>query len=186
MSAFWTLAVSMLLCNLPQVIMLTQLKLLLLDNGVSGPGAAVMFSALSIGMLAGRFLTGIALDRFSPYPVAFIKLGLPSLGLFIIASSLDAPAVLTIAVFCLGFAFGSEGVIVAFRVARRFGVAIYSSVLGLLTPCRGIAGRCLAEPHAGANGQFQPVPGDRRDSHGDWRKPVAVLRRGEGALPPIG
>jgi len=92
-----------------------------------------MFSALSIGMLAGRFLTGIALDRFSPYPVAFITLGLPSLGLFIIASSLDAPAVLTIVVFCLGFAFGSEGDIVAFLVARRFGVAIYSSVLGLLT-----------------------------------------------------
>jgi len=133
MSAFWILVVSMLLCNLPQVIMLTQLKPLLLDNGVSGPGAAVMFSALSIGMLAGRFLTGIALDRFSPYPVAFITLGLPSLGLFIIASSLDAPAVLTIVVFCLGFAFGSEGDIVAFLVARRFGVAIYSSVLGLLT-----------------------------------------------------
>jgi hypothetical protein len=37
MSAFWILAVSMLLRNLPQVIMLTQLKLLLLDNGVSGP-----------------------------------------------------------------------------------------------------------------------------------------------------
>jgi len=40
---------------------------------------------------------------------------------------------LTIVVFCLGFAFGSEGDIVAFLVARRLGVAIYSSVLGLLT-----------------------------------------------------
>jgi len=36
MSAFWILVVSMLLCNLPQVIMLTQLKPLLLDNGVAG------------------------------------------------------------------------------------------------------------------------------------------------------
>lgn len=131
--AFWILLASMLLCNLPQVLMLTQLKLLLLDNGITGPGAAIMFSALSIGMLAGRFLTGIALDRFSPYPVAFITLGVPSLGLFIIASNLDAPTVLAIAVFCLGFAFGAEGDVVAFLVARHFGVEIYSSVLGMLT-----------------------------------------------------
>ena len=62
--AFWILAASMLLCNLPQVLMLTQLKLLLLDNGVTGPGAAVMISALSIGMLSGAFS-----DRVGARPV---------------------------------------------------------------------------------------------------------------------
>ena len=131
--AFWILAASMLLCNLPQVLMLTQLKLLLLDNGVTGPGAAVMISALSIGMLSGRFLTGLALDRFSPHVVASFTLGLPSLGLFIIASSLDSSTVLTTAVFFLGFAFGAEGDIVAFLIARHFGVRVYSSVMGLMT-----------------------------------------------------
>jgi len=131
--AFWILAVSMLLCNLPQVIMLTQLKLVLLDNGIEGTGAGIMFTALSLGMLAGRFITGVALDRFNPYVVSFITLGLPSLGLYLIASSLDTPTVLTFAVFCLGFAFGAEGDIVAFLVARNFGVDIYSSVLGLMT-----------------------------------------------------
>lgn len=131
--AFWILLGAMLLCNLPQTILLVQLKMLLLDNGVSGEGAAVMLSALSMGMLAGRFLTGVALDRFRPHIVSFITLGLPSLGLYIIASSLDAPAVLTTAVFFLGFAFGAEGDIVAFLVARHFAVDIYSSVLGLLT-----------------------------------------------------
>lgn len=131
--AFWMLLAAMLLCNLPQVIMLTQLKLVLLDNGVTGPGAAPMFSALAIGMLAGRFITGVALDRFNPYVVAFVTLGLPSLGLFVIASSVDAYMVLLGAVFFLGFAFGAEGDIVAFLVARCFGVAIYGSVMGLLT-----------------------------------------------------
>ena len=92
-----------------------------------------MFTALSLGMLMGRFITGIALDRFNPYFVSFITLGIPSLGLYLIASSLDAPTVLTFAVFCLGFAFGAEGDIVAFLVARSFGVEIYSSVLGLMT-----------------------------------------------------
>ena len=131
--AFWILAVVMLLCNLPATLILVQLKLLLIDNGVSGPGVSVMFTALSVGMLTGRFVTGLALDRFEPYLVAFLTLGLPSLGIFLIASSLDSATILTFAVFCLGFAFGAEGDIVAFLVARRFGLAVYSSVMGLLT-----------------------------------------------------
>ncbi|TCM20493.1 putative MFS family arabinose efflux permease [Novosphingobium sp. PhB165] len=133
MPAFWILLGAMLLCNLPQTIILVQLKLLLLANGVTGEGAGIMLSTVSVGMLAGRFVTGVALDRFPPYFVSFVSLALPSLGLFIIASSFDAPAVLTAAVFCLGFAFGAEGDIVAFLVARHFGVEIYSSTLGLLT-----------------------------------------------------
>lgn len=131
--AFWILVASMFLCNLPQIIMLTQLKLLLLENGVTGPGAAVMFSALSLGLLSGRILTGLALDRFNPYVVSAITLGLPSIGLFVIASSYDAIPVLLTAVFSLGFAFGAEGDIMAFVVARQFGVNVYSTVMGLLT-----------------------------------------------------
>ena len=131
--AFWILAGVMLLCNLPQTLLLVQLKLLLLDNGISGPGASIMFTALSVGMLSGRFVTGLALDRFEPYIVAFVTLGLPSLGIFLIASSLDDASILTFAVFCLGFAFGAEGDIVAFLVAKRFGLGVYSSVMGLLT-----------------------------------------------------
>jgi predicted MFS family arabinose efflux permease len=132
-SAFWILAATMALCNLPLTLLLVQLKMLLIDNGVSGSGAAVMLSTSSIGMLAGRFLAGYALDRFQPFIVSFFTLALPSLGLFVFASSFDSPAVLTFAVFCLGFAFGAEGDIVGFLVARQFGVRIFSSVMGLLT-----------------------------------------------------
>jgi MFS family permease len=132
-TAFWILFGAMLLCNLPQTILLVQLKLLVLANGISGEGAGVMLTMAPIGMLAGRFVTGFALDRFRPYFVSFVSLALPSLGLFILASSYDAPAVLTFAVFCVGFAFGAEGDVVAYLVARQFGVNVYSSVMGLLT-----------------------------------------------------
>ena len=44
--AFWILASVMLLCNLPQTLLLVQLKLLLLDNGVSGPGASIVWPPL--------------------------------------------------------------------------------------------------------------------------------------------
>src|SRR5690606_2910475 len=130
---FWILLGAMLLCNLPATIMLVQLKLLLLENGISGEGAAIMFTALSIGMLVGRFVAGVALDRYRAHIVSFVTLALPSVGLFILASSFDAPMLLTFAVFCIGFAFGAEGDIVGFLVARHFGVDIYGSVMGLLT-----------------------------------------------------
>lgn len=131
--AFWILATVMLLCNLPATLILVQLKLLVEANGVSGPDASIMFTALNVGMLTGRFVTGLALDKFEPYIVAFVTLGLPSFGIYLFASDLDAVPVLTFAVFCLGFAFGAEGDIVAFLVAKRFGLEIYSSVMGLLT-----------------------------------------------------
>ena len=131
--AFWCLLGAMLLCNLPATIMLVQLKLLMLANGISGEGAGVMLAAMSIGMLAGRFVAGVSLDRFRADIVSFVTLGLPSIGLFIIASSWDTPAILTFSVFCIGFSFGAEGDIVGFLVARHFGVRIYSSVMGLLT-----------------------------------------------------
>lgn len=134
-SAFWCLVGAMLLCNLPATIMLVQLKLLMLANGISGEGAGVMLAAMSIGMLAGRFVAGVSLDRFRADLVSFVTLGLPSIGLFIIASSWDAPTVLTFAVFCIGFSFGAEGDIIGFLVARHFGVEVYSSVMGLLTFC---------------------------------------------------
>lgn len=131
--AFWFLLGAMLLCNLPATIMLVQLKLLILANGVKGEDAGVMLAALPIGMLAGRFIAGLGLDRFKAHIVSFVTLGLPSLGLFLIASSFDAPMVLTVAVFCVGFSFGAEGDILGFLVARHFGVKIYGSVMGLLT-----------------------------------------------------
>jgi hypothetical protein len=60
-------------------------------------------------------------------------MGLPGVGLAIIASPFDAPAVLTVAVTCIGFAFGAEGDIAAYIVSRKFPVAVYSSVMGLVT-----------------------------------------------------
>ena len=138
-TAFWLLVGAMALCNLPMTLLQVQLKMMLLDNGIAGTAVAFMLVAPQIGMLAGRFLAGLALDRYQPYLVSFITLGLPSLGLFVVASDFNAPMVLTAAVFFIGFAYGAEGDLVAFLVARRFGVAIYSSVMGLLTAVMSIS-----------------------------------------------
>jgi MFS family permease len=137
--AFWILFVSMALCNLPLTLLLVQTKMLVLANGISGQDAGLLIVTPQVGMLVGRFLTGIALDRFQPYLVAFITLAFPSLGLFVVASDFDSYAIIMAALFSMGFAFGAEGDVVAFLVAKRFGVAIYSSVMGLLTAIMSIS-----------------------------------------------
>ncbi len=137
--AFWFLLTAMALCNLPLTLLLVQLKSLVLSNGISGEGAGMMLFAVPFGQLIGRFVAGFAIDRYNPYVVAFFTMALPSLGLFVVASPFDAPAVIATAVFCIGFAFGAEGDVVAFLVAKHFGVSIYSSVMGLLTAVMSIS-----------------------------------------------
>ena len=131
--AFWILFMAMLLCHLPYVIAVSQLKLLLLDKGVSAQGASVMLSAFSMGMLAGRFLAGLALDRYRAHIVGWVAMSLPSIGLLLFASRFDGAIVLSIASLLIGFSFGADGDIAAYIVARKFGVAVYSSVMGLIT-----------------------------------------------------
>ena len=137
--AFWFLLIAMALCNLPLTLLLVQLKNLVLANGVTGAGAGMMLFAVPFGQLTGRFVAGIAIDRFNAYVVAFITMALPSLGLFVVASPYDGQLIISAAVFCIGFAFGAEGDVVAFLVARHFGVSIYSSVMGLLTAVMSIS-----------------------------------------------
>lgn len=157
--AFWLLLASMYLCNLPLTLILVQLKMLVLDNGITGEGASVMFTALAMGMLMGRFGAGLALDRLAPHVVSFLTLALPALGLFVLASDYDSPAVVTASIFCLGFAVGAEGDILAFLVARYFRTTIYSSVLGLLTAITSVAaasGAIFLSWSLARSGSFNP------------------------------
>jgi predicted MFS family arabinose efflux permease len=137
--AFWFLFTAMVLCNLPLTLLLVQLKSLVLANGITAESAGLMLFAVPFGQLIGRFVAGFAIDRYNAYVVAFFTMALPSLGLFVIASPYDTEIIIAAAVFCVGFAFGAEGDVVAFLVARHFGVAIYSSVMGLLTAVMSIS-----------------------------------------------
>ena len=136
--AFWLLIVAMILTNLYQVIALSQMNLLMSANGVSVTDMWIMLAAFNIGMIVGRFSCGLALDRFPAHIVSAIGMALPSVGLFLIASTLDSTLALAIAMLFIGLAYGAEGDLMGFLVARIFGLTIYGSVLGLLTGAIGL------------------------------------------------
>lgn len=81
---------ALLLFNLPQVLGLSQRKIMLVEKGVSPADTTTMISAFAMGILLGRLASGLALDRYPAHVVGMVSMGLPSLGFFLLATSLDA------------------------------------------------------------------------------------------------
>lgn len=123
----------MFLVNLPQVFASTQLKLALLDLGASDSLATWMLSLYAIGVIVGRFISGLALDRFEPHRVALAALGLPAVGFLILATVAGSASILIVAVLLIGLAQGAEGDIGAYLVSHRFDLKNYSLLLSCVT-----------------------------------------------------
>src|SRR5690349_15850197 len=66
-------------------------------------------------------------------------MALPGVGCLLIASPWNGFAVLVIAVCCLGAAWGAEGDVIAYLVARRFDLTLYSTVLSILSAAIGVS-----------------------------------------------
>lgn len=137
--AFWLIAGGMFLCNIAAPLHGPQLKLMLLGAGAPALDAARLVSLYAIGVIVGRFACGLALDRFAAHRIAALSMGLPSIGMFLIASPLDASWTLWVAVSMMGLSQGAEGDIAGYLVVRHFGVGIFSSVLGLIIAALGVA-----------------------------------------------
>ncbi|SFG01217.1 Sugar phosphate permease [Novosphingobium sp. CF614] len=136
---FWLLFVSMWLVNIPSMPLLTQMSLILKELGITGKDASLLISAYASGTLVGRFISGVALDRFPAPVVAAGALGLSACGLFILAMH-DAAAVLAWpAILLVGLAYGAETDILGYLVYSLFGMRLYSSVFALVGAATTIA-----------------------------------------------
>lgn len=131
------LLAGMLLVNIPQVFASSQLKLIALDSGVSGEAATWMISLYAGGVIVGRFICGLALDRVEPWLVALVSLGLPAMGYLIFASPVTAMPWLVFAVMTIGLAQGAEGDLGAYIIARSFDLRNFSLLLGFMTAALG-------------------------------------------------
>jgi MFS family permease len=130
--AFWAIFAGFFLCNLIYPLQSTQMKLMLLEGGASAGFAAVLISVFAAGVMAGRIVCGLALDRFAAHWVAAIAMGIPAVGLFLLAGGVSTPAVMAAAVVLMGLSLGAESDLAAYLVMRYFRVEIYGTVLGLI------------------------------------------------------
>lgn len=130
--AFWLIVAGMFLINVPQGLAGAQLKLMAVDSGATAQLATWMMSFYALGVLSGRVLFGVSLDRFPCHLVAAIGLSLPAFGFFALASNFDHGWFLISAILLIGLAQGAEGDVAAYLVSRHFKMANFSFVLSLL------------------------------------------------------
>ena len=136
---FRIIAVSSFLCSLTHALATSQLKIVLADHNVSEIAAGYMVSVFAIGVIFGRILAGIALDKWQTHIVAAIGMGLPCIGCFVLASGTHQIYLLGLAIILIGISFGAEADILAYVTAEYFPMYIYSTVMGLLTTAVGLA-----------------------------------------------
>ena len=156
---FWMLVVSSFLVSLHHAIFTNQIKLVVVEQGANDAMAAMLVSVFGGGAIAGRLISGIALDYLKPNLVAAFFLILPAFGLLILASDFDALPALVFAFLLVGLAFGGEGDILGYLVVRYFGIEVYSTVLGCVMAAIGAAiafGATLLSITLQGSGTFTP------------------------------
>jgi MFS family permease len=129
---FQLLIAAVFLCLLSFTLQTTQLKVVLLDRGIESATGSLAISLFASSTIIGRLLCGIALDRFPAYAVAALFLGLPGIGLTLLAAGPALAWAMAAAVALLGLSMGAEGDVWAYLVAKYFRTEIYGTVLGLV------------------------------------------------------
>jgi MFS family permease len=131
--AFLLLVAGMLFCNFPQVLVGSQLKLVVMESGAPATLATWIVSLYATGVIVGRFACGLALDKVAAHKVAIFALGLPAIGFMALASPYDAPWILGGAILLVGLAQGAEGDIGAYLISRNFDLGLYSFVFAFVS-----------------------------------------------------
>lgn len=137
--AFRIIAVSSFLCSLTHALATSQLKIVLADHGVSAIEGGYMVSVFAVGVVLGRLIGGVALDKWPTHIISAVGMGLPCIGSYVLATDTTNLFMLGFAIILLGLSFGAEADILAYVTARYFPMHIYSSVMGLLTTAVGLA-----------------------------------------------
>jgi len=157
--AFPLIIGGILLCSMTIVMQTTQMQVILTGRGLNGAQAAWAISSYALGVIAGRLGCGAALDRFPAHAVAAVALGLPGIGLALLALGPASPAVLSLAVAVLGLSLGAEGDVGGFLAMRYFSLEVYSTFLGVVVGTIAVSsalGSLLLSLTLGASLGFAP------------------------------
>lgn len=117
----------------PVVSLLSQMKPLAVSKGLDAATAVGAVSAMGLAAAVGALLSGVLVDRFWAPAIAFVLNALPAVGCLVLLQGQVPPAVFLGAVVLVGLGQGAEIDIVAFMIARYFGLRSYATIYGLST-----------------------------------------------------
>jgi predicted MFS family arabinose efflux permease len=132
---FWVLAVAFVPISFAVGGPIPNMENILATQGFDKPSIATLVPFIGLSVIAGRIIGGWLIDRAWAPGVAFVLLSLPAIGCWLLA---HGPIDYRTALFCIaliGFAAGVEYDLMAFLVARYFGMRSYATIYGSLYGC---------------------------------------------------
>lgn len=130
---FWLIALALVAVNIPGSGVIGQLAPMITDKGLSTSAAAIVMSIYAVGLLIGRLVTGLSLDRFPAPAVGAVMTLIPALGTLLLLLGEPSFAVVAISVAMLGVQQGSEVDLIAYLISRGFGLKHYGAIYGFIS-----------------------------------------------------
>ena len=129
---FWLLAIAFAAVNISGAGVVAQLAPLLGDKGFPDATAAALLSIYAAGVLTGRVVAGLSLDRWPTPAVATVMTLIPAVGISLLLTRAPSFWLAAAAVAMIGLQQGSEVDLLGFIVSRSFGIAHYGAIYGSL------------------------------------------------------
>ncbi|MBK6706999.1 MAG: MFS transporter [Sphingomonadales bacterium] len=115
---------------MPASGILSQMVPMMLEEGLTSTQAAFGISAFAAGQFFGRLACGWFLDRVHPQRTGFFFTLIPAIGCVLLWQTQNYSAAALFAVAAIGVQQGAEIDLIAYFVARRFGIERYGAIYG--------------------------------------------------------
>lgn len=129
---FWTICLAIIPISFALGGPVPNMENLLLSKGFDKAAIAGIVPMIGISVLVGRTLGGWLIDHFWAPGIAFILLSLPALACWMLTADDLTTLTALFAIFLIGFASGVEYDLLAFLIARYFGMKSYSTIYGFI------------------------------------------------------
>lgn len=128
---FWMLTLSLMMVGFAVSGMIPNLVPMMIGRGIEATTAATFMGVLGMSLIAGRLVTGAALDRFWAPLVALVLLPLPAMACLLLETGISAYLAVAGCIALIGIATGAEFDLAPYMVTRYFGTRSYSQIYAL-------------------------------------------------------
>jgi predicted MFS family arabinose efflux permease len=135
---FWLLGAALLPISFAITGPIPNMENILKGDGFSGAVITDLTSLIGLSATAGRLTGGFLLDLFWAPAVAAFILSMPLISLWFLTQQSLSTAEAASAICLIGFAVGVEYDLIAYLVARYFGMRAYTTIYSILYMCFGV------------------------------------------------
>ena len=132
---FWLIALAILPISFALAGPVPNLENILKQSGMTAEDMLELTPMVGVTALLGRLVGGWLLDRFWAPAVGFVILGIPAVSCWILSGDVLSYEMAATAILLIGFALGVEYDLIAYLVARYFGLKSYAAIYGILYVC---------------------------------------------------